>query len=69
MYKLKCEFGYFNDLGKIVIPTIETDDFIQEEDFEHYFNFYDLSQEIVFPATELTNTVLSTLEVYVQCWN
>ena len=23
-YPLKCEFGYYNKLGKIVIPTIET---------------------------------------------
>lgn len=28
-YPLKCEFGYYNMLGKVVIPTKDTGDFLK----------------------------------------
>ena len=28
--KFKCEFGYYNSIGKVVIPTNDTGDYLQQ---------------------------------------
>ena len=49
-FQLKCEFGYFNAVGKVILPTEDTGDFLIQRE-EHYNNNLVLIKTI-FPSNE-----------------
>ena len=73
MHPMKCEFGYYNKLGKVVIPTKDTGDFLKQSKgvaSAQGFNTDPVSVKIkMLPFATETAQGKQTVTVYSQCWN
>lgn len=68
----KCEFGYFNSVGKVVIPTPDTGDFLKQS--QKYssaakFNMDTIIVQTKFPPISPSLDPNNTMSIYCQCWN
>jgi len=73
MHPMKCEFGYYNIMGKVVIPTKDTGDFLKQSKgaaSAQGFNTDPVSVKIkLMPFATETAQGKKTVKLYSQCWN
>ena len=69
---LKCEFGYNNGLGIVVLPTIDTRDVFersQKDKSSYIFSTFNTEIKAAFPLNDTKYDGPRELTVYAQCWN
>jgi len=68
---LKCEFGYKNDIGRVVIPTSDTEDYMhQSDEYKSPMPFNQLPVTMFqrFPPNSRKGED-KNLTVFVKCWD
>jgi hypothetical protein len=64
---VKCEFGYKNEFGYVVIPSEDTK--MENEGLEHSFNREKLTHRTYFPSIQRHESGIERIKVFAKCFN